>query len=135
MAGSSSKFHGEQDTRYGGPLHWPGANGLPFMGDAAPSLKQHETEALPTYSSSQEYEFNMYNPDDAAYYNWVRDRINNGMFVRDYIERKWDPEKKMHIIWMEWRQMYVQAPVTQRNTGSIGHGSPRQFVLRPPNEQ
>jgi hypothetical protein len=130
----TSKYRGEQHPRYGGKLHWPGANGLPFMGTAAPSLKQHEVEGLAPQSLAREYTFDMNVQEDAEYYNWVRDRIVNGLFVRDYIERKWDPVAKIHIIFMEWRQLYVQAPPQHRHVGSNGHGSPKQFTLRPPGE-
>lgn len=126
----SHKYHGEQGERYGGPLQWPGAHGYPFIGEVGPSLKQREIDALPTVGRTYENTFDMNVEEDREYYNWVRDRIRNGLFFRDFIKRTWYDGKLWPVIYLEWTQCHVQAPQTQ--AGSNGHGSARQFTLRGP---
>jgi hypothetical protein len=127
------KYHGEQGDRYGGTLQWPGANGFPFLGDTAPSLKQHEIEALPVVGRSYERVFDLNVDEDREYYNWVRDRIRNGMFVQDHIQRRWDEGKDWPVIYLEWTQCFVMAP-PQTHAGRNGHGSSTNFTLRRPRE-
>lgn len=127
----AQKYYGEQDERYGGKLQWPGASGVPFLGDAAPSLKQHEIEALPVLGQAKEYVFDLNDEDDREYYNWVRDRICNGMFTRNYIERHREDGHKWPVVYMEWTQHYVTAP-PQTSPGSTKHGSTTHFTLRRP---
>lgn len=125
------KYAGDQHSRYGGKLQWPGAHGLPVLGDAAPTLKQHEIDALPVVSQAHEQVFDMNKPEDREYYNWVRDRICNGLFIRDFVERRWDPANNLHLIYMEWRQLFTHIPPAQAWSS---YGSARQFTLRPPGE-
>jgi len=127
---STHKYHGEQDPRYGGKLHWPGANGFPFSGDAAPTLKQHEIDALPPVGAFYKKRFDLNIAEDADYYSWVMDRIQNGMFVRGFKEFQWPDPEKEPIIYMEWTQVSVIAPPHQ--TSRNGHGSSKQFTLRRP---
>lgn len=129
---STHKYHGDQNERYDGPLQWPGANGFPFLGDVAPSLKQHEVEALPILGRAHERVFDLDEEDDREYYNWVRDRIRNGLFVQDKMERKWPDDKRWPVIYLEWTQCFVMAPQQQQTAGSNGHGSSTQFTLRRP---
>jgi hypothetical protein len=129
----TNKYHGEQDARYGGQLQWPGANGYPFVGDVAPSLKQHELDALPIMGRAYEELFDLNDEDQRTEYNWVRDRIRNGLFVRDK-EIVYDPPEKGHwpIIYLEWTQLFVMAPHHLQTARSNGHGSSTQFTLRRP---
>jgi len=129
------KYHGEQNERYDGRLQWPGANGIPFLGDVAPSLKQHEIEALPILGTAHEHLFDLNKEEDREYYNWVRDRIRHGLFIRDHESRKWPDGKEWPIIYLEWTQLFVMAPRhTAQPIGSNGHGSSTQFTLRRPNK-
>jgi len=129
------KYHGEQGERYGGALQWPGANGYPFLGDSAPSLKQQEVEALPIVGKAYENSFDMNDETDREYYNWVRDRIRNGLFIQDHVQRRWDDDKPWPVIYLEWTQCFVMAPKQQQtNAGSNGHGSATNFTLRRPRE-
>lgn len=130
MSEPTSKYNGDQNDRYGGRLQWPGVHGIPFMGDAAPSLKQHELDALPVAGRAYEKVFDLSKPEDAEYYNWVRDRIRNGMFTQDHINRRWHPEKLTQVIYLEWTQLYTLSPKHQ--PGNNGHGSTRNFTLRGP---
>lgn len=130
----SQKYHGEQGDRYDGKMQWPGANGFPFLGDAPPSLKQHETEALPIVGHAHERLFDMNDEEEREYFNWVRDRIRNGLFVQDFIDRRFgdcDENRPWPIIYLEWTQCYVMSP-PQASSGSSGHGSTTQFTLRRP---
>jgi len=126
------KYHGEQDDRYDGPMTWPGANGFPFMGDGAPSLKQAEIEALPVVGVAHNRVFDLNTEQDRIDYAWVRDRIRNGIFVRDFVERRWSTDKMYPMIYMEWTQCYVMSPKQQDLPGRQEHGSSRQFTLRRP---
>ena len=126
------KYYGEQGTRYGGKLHWPGANGFPYVGDTAPSLKQHEVDALPILGQTYGDLFDLNDEESRQHYNWVRDRIRNGLFIRDHIDRRYEDGKKWPIIYLEWTQCYIQAPPRQATPGSNGHGSATQFTLRSP---
>jgi hypothetical protein len=129
------KYDGEQNERYDGKLHWPGAGGFPFIGDTAPSLHQREIEALPTVGQAHEYLFDLNDEGQREYYNWVRDRIRNGMFVRDHIDRQRSDAGKWPIIYQEWTQLCVMATPTQApSAGSNGHGSSTNFSLRRPRE-
>jgi len=134
MHEATHKYHGEQSDRYDGPLQWPGVNGYPFLGDAVPSLKQHEIEALPIVGKAYERVFDLNDGEDREYYNWVRDRIRNGLFVRDKEERKWPDDKQWPIIYLEWTQCFVIAPEQSQTAGSNGHGSSTHFTLRRPRD-
>jgi len=105
---------------------------VPLLGDAAPSLKQHEIERLTVRGTAYERLFDMSQEEDREYYNWVRDRIRNGQFVKDHETRKWPDDWEYPKIWLEWTQLYVQAPPQVQGIGSNGHGSHRQFTLRRP---
>lgn len=126
-----SKYVGEQDTRYGGKLQWPGVNGFPLLGDAAPLLRQHEIEALPIVGLAKEDRFDLNDEEQRQRYNWVRERIKNGMFVKDHETRRWPEDKEWPIIYLEWTQCVVMCP-QQTGTGSAGHGNTKQFALRRP---
>jgi hypothetical protein len=129
MQQPSHKFHGEQDDRHGGQLHWPGAQGLPFRGEAAPNLKQAELETLPVIGDAQEKVFDLSKEEDAKQYNWIRDRSRNGQFTIDFIERHWNEETKNMVVYIEWTQLYVQATKAP-NIGSNGNGrSAANFTL------
>jgi len=129
MLHSTIKYHGEQGERHGGTLHWPGVNGLPFLGEAPPNLKQNELEQLPVVSYACHQIFNLADKEESAVYAWVRDRIRNQLFVLDWIERHWDDEKKAMYVYIEWSQLYVQLP-ENAFLGSQGNGSPKQYTLK-----
>ena len=126
------KYVGEQNPRYGGRLQWPGANGYPFLGDTPPSLKQHEVEALPVCGQGYEKVFDLNNEGDREYYNWVRDRIRNGLFVCDYKKERWPDDKEWPIIYLEWTQCFAALPQRSSTGGSITNTNARQFTLRRP---
>lgn len=129
----SHKYLGEQGSRYDGRLQWPGANGYPFLGDAAPLLKQHELDALPVVGKTHEKTFNLNNEDDREYYNWVRDRIRNGLFVRDFEARKWPDGQEWPTIYLEWTQCYVIGPSqSTAQPGVPNNGNSAKFTLRRP---
>jgi hypothetical protein len=126
------KYLGEQHERYGGRLQWPGAHGFPFLGDAPPSLKQHEVEALPTCGRAYEKVFDLNDPADAEYYNWVRDRIRNGLFVQDFKRERWPDDKQCPTIYLEWTQCFTAMPQKTSTGGSIQNTNAKQFTLRRP---
>jgi hypothetical protein len=131
MQQPSNKFHGEQDNRHDGKLHWPGAGGLPFRGDAIPNLKQAELENLPIVGDTHQATFDLSDEEDSEAYRWVRDRARNGLFTIDFVERHWNEEKQNMIIYVEWTQLYVQMPKGTNPIGGNGNGrSPTNFTLR-----
>jgi hypothetical protein len=127
MYSRTHKYHGEQDDRHGGKLHWPGVGGIPFRGDAVPNIRQEELENLPIVGEGFEHTFDMDNESQAVAYRWIRDRIRNGMFTQDYIHRehKIDEEtgNMKTLIYMEWTQLYVQIPPNHQASGVNGNGS------------
>jgi len=131
---ASHKYEGEQDDRYGSELHWPGAQGFPFIGEVAPSLKQHEIEALPPVGQVHERLFDLNVEADRDYYNWVRDRIRNGLFVQDHIDRQRPDSKQWPVIYLEWTQMCVMATPKQAAAGRTEHGSAIYYSQRRPRE-
>jgi hypothetical protein len=124
----SSKYHGEQNDLHGGPLHWPGVNGVPFLGQAPPNLRQRELEQLPVVCYSFHYTFDLGDQAQGQIYQWIRDRIRNGLFTCDWVERHWDDKAKRMWIYIEWSQLYVTLP-KNNFLGSTGNGSPKQFSL------
>lgn len=131
MQQPSTKFYGEQHEKHNGKLHWPGANGLPFRGDAIPNLKQEELENLPVIGDTFQGVFDLSDADDSDTYRWVRDRARNGIFTIDFVERHWDEETKNMIVYVEWTQLYVQLPKGSNQIGGNGNGrSPTNFTLR-----
>jgi len=131
MLHATSKYFGEQDDRHGGKLHWPGVNGLPFRGEAAPNLKKRELAQLPTVATAHHRLFDLGDEEQSKIYAWVRDRIKNGLFVCDFVERHWDIEAKKYWVYIEWSQLYTQLP-NNIELGSNGNGSPNYFTLRSP---
>jgi hypothetical protein len=125
---ATSKYYGEQDERHGGPLHWPGINGIPFRGDAAPTLKRAELNNLPVVAVACHQTFNLSDAEHAKVYQWIRDRIRNGLFTMDWIERHWDDQTKIMWVYVEWSQLYTELPQGWQNR-SLGNGSPDRFVL------
>ena len=130
---ASHKFQGEQSSRYDGKLQWPGVNGYPFLGDAAPLLKQQELEALPITGKTHEKAFDLNDSDDREYYNWVRDRIRNGLFVKDHEMRRWPEDKLYPIVYLEWTQCFVLGPPRSSIHEEVNNGTSTRFTLRRPN--
>ena len=107
--GSISKFFNEQSDLHRGVLSWPGTLGLPFRGNGKPPvLSRDNFNRLYVTGDACHGTFDLSKKEDSELYCWVRDRIRNGWFILDDIERHWDPEKKNMIIYMEWTQLSVQ---------------------------
>jgi hypothetical protein len=128
------KYRGEQDKeRHGGNLHWPGVHGLPFRGPAVPNLKQEELEQLPVVGEAFHDTFDLSDEEQSKQYRWIRDRARNGLFTVDYSYREHvvvDGKMKT-IIYIEWTQLYVQAPPGYNKPGSNGNGrSSQNFTIR-----
>jgi hypothetical protein len=123
-----SRFYGEQHERHKGLLHWPGVNGYPFRGAALPLLKPNELANVPLTIDAYAQSFDLAVKEEAEYYAWVRDRIRNGWFHREWIDRWIDPANpKRVVINMEWSQVYAEAPPVKK-TGTPINGD--IFTLR-----
>ena len=134
MHSRSQKYFGEQDPRHGSQLQWPGAQGLPFRGDAVPNVKQEELEQLPVVGEAFQQTFDLTDEEQAKSYRWVRDRIRNGMFTQDYVHREHildeDKNELRTLVYLEWTQLYVQVPQNS-NSGVTANGSASQkFTFR-----
>jgi hypothetical protein len=123
------KYQNEQGSGHKGQLHWPGVNGLPFLGQAPPNIRQHELEQLPIVGYACHQLFNLSDDDQSKVYGWVRDRIKNGLFALDWVYRHFDEQEKVMWIYIEWTQLYVMMPPNYL-MGSNGNGSPSNFTLR-----
>jgi hypothetical protein len=111
----NAKFSGEQDDRHQlGPqekLYWTNHGiGIPFRGSQVPILGPGELDELPIARYPQVSLFDLSVQDDLQAYLWVRDRIENNLFLCTHIERHWDAERKCMLIYMEWSQLYRIAP-------------------------
>ncbi len=106
--GPTAKFLGDQNLGYGGKLFWPGIDGLPFRGDKAPILSPDVKQKLYCAGDAKHGTFDLSIPEQAEQYAWIRDRVRNGLFTEDYIERHWNDETKNQIIYLEWTQLFVQ---------------------------
>lgn len=102
-----TKFKGEQDPRHGGVLSWPGIEGIPFRGPVV-DLKEEERNRLVLVNDFKCQTFDLSQPEDKEYYNWVMDRICNGLFKCLYINRMWSNEHKTMLVYVEWVQSYYE---------------------------
>lgn len=121
----ANKYQGEQDGRHPGLLHWPGADGFPFLGKKAPLLQSSEFRNLPIVGYAYHRVFDLSDDVASAYYEWIRDRIRNGIFRQDYVERHWDADKRNMIVYLEWTQIYATSP----QNGENGNGRGDTFLL------
>lgn len=126
---STSKYHGEQDpSRYGGNMQWPGVNGFPIQATNPLLLKPHELERLPLVGQFYHRTFDLNDPEQAEYYNWVQDRIGNHLFVKKRELVRWPDDKILPIIYLEWMQYYVKPPPMQ----DLSNVPSSRFTLRSP---
>lgn len=121
------KYHGEQDSRYGGEVFWPGVHGFPALRRAG-MLKKHELESVPIVGQAHEKIFDLNDEEDRKDYNWVRDRIRNGLFTKDHEDRKWPDDKEWPIIYLEWTQLFA-LPKAQNSNSEVSKDGTR-FTLR-----
>ena len=105
-----TKFFGEQSTHHRGTLLWPGIHGLPFrsLDGTVPVIGKDNINRVYYAGDACHAVFDLSDDEQAQMYCWVRDRIRNGWFILDYIERHWDPDKRNMVIYMEWTQPYTQ---------------------------
>lgn len=105
---SISKYYGDQNPLYGGKLHWPGIQGLPFRGDTAPLMSEEDKSRVYAAGDANHATLDLSDDSDSKLYAWIRDRIKNGLFVLDHIERHWNENTKNVIVYIEWTQLYTQ---------------------------
>jgi hypothetical protein len=126
---STERYYGEQDNRHGGALSWPGVNGYPFRGQV-PMLKPEEMQVLAAHGLVGDAHHRTFCLSDAADnkdYSWVRERIRNGWFTQDHVER-WRTDDAIHI-YLEWTQLYIEVP-RSRMARPISYGHQNAFTLR-----
>lgn len=98
---------GEQ---HGGPLSWPGTtDGYPFRGQI-PDLKGDEALDIPLGLDYKSQCFRIWKPEEHAAFNGVMDRIVNGWYRQHQRIDRWSEEHGGLIVWLEWVQIYGEAP-------------------------
>lgn len=130
------KYYGERGGNlHPGPVHWPGINGLPFLGDAIPNLRQSEMANLPVVGFKRVKQFDL--SDEAALreYTEVMDRERSGQFTVEYIDRHKiqyeDQDGIIRVKWIahvEWTQLYRTLPPSTYPGGGNGYPG-RDFFL------
>jgi hypothetical protein len=63
----------------------------------------------------------MGNEDQKQKYDWVMDRVVNGMFVHHFIDRHVDHASGKVTVYIEWSQRYAQLSPQARAARSQGH--------------
>lgn len=102
------KYYGEQhEKRHPGELVWPGYFGLPLLGKPDTYPTREELNRAVPISFHRHKVFDLSDSEDGEYYDWVRDRCENGWFVIRYEERHWDDNKKSMQVYLEWVQRYI----------------------------
>ena len=92
-------------------LFWGRASydGVPFRGAIAPMLREEEYEVRAIrVCDAKVRTFDMSEPDDAAAYRDVLDRVMNGWYTITHTQRNWDPDKKCMIVYVEWVEQYME---------------------------
>lgn len=120
------KHFGEQGDEHGGKLFWSSnlPNGIPFRGNAAPTLTRDEIEtSVDVQWDFFCQEFDMANPDDLAKYRWVMERAVNGWFYVHFVDRWRDEGTRSRVIYLEWSQRYGQLTPQALASRSYGHAS------------
>jgi len=114
----SAKYFGEQnETYYGGKVCWPGSFGFPFRGKKIPQLSTDEEASIRLYLTGdfKHKLFDLSKEEDSAYYQWVMDRVCNGLFRLVFSERRWNEETKNMIVYLEWQQLYIEDKKSQED--------------------
>jgi len=96
------KYKDEQSPWHCGELTWPGINGIPSI---EPPRDVTDSFVFVHYFKSKL--FNLSDPKDKEYYDWVQDRIINGWFLAVRCEVKFEDDGKI-LAYLEWVQRYVK---------------------------
>lgn len=106
-----AKFADEQNPEsHGGKLLWPGGpTGLPvrLRPNETPRLhRQEELDDMVNVGSFKHRLFRMNDPNDAAEYDWVMDRILGQWFTLIHRHLVPNPNSPEVIWYVEWSQNY-----------------------------
>jgi hypothetical protein len=116
------KYFGEQGDLHGGRLFWSRNLPVPFRGSHAPTLTNEELESQVDVQYDYRSEFFDFSKEDQkAKYDWVMDRIVNGLFTHHFIDRHVDHEKGVVTVYIEWSQRYAQLSPQAKAARSQGH--------------
>jgi len=95
------KFVGETDSRHDvQDLVWPGIAGIP-----AKKPDRTDYDDYTVYHYFHNKLFDLSNPEENEYYNWIKDRIVNGWFLQLKSEYHWEGSKM--FVYLEWVQRYT----------------------------
>ena len=104
-------FHGEQDFRHHGNLHWPGYLGYPIRhNDSMMVIKEEDYSKLVPVADFYSKLFNLSDPQDKEYYDWVMKHIVGRMFEMGHREIRWEKDSERIYVYMEWTQNYFEFP-------------------------
>jgi hypothetical protein len=119
------KFFGEQGDLHGGRLFWSRNLPVPFKGTHAPTLTQQELEADVAIQFEYRSEFfDLSSAEQKQKYDWVMDRVVNGMFVHHFIDRHVNHANGKVTVYIEWSQRYAQLSPQARLARSQCHVIP-----------
>ncbi len=120
---------GGRDSEHGETLHWPGTPaGFPYRGATPPLAKQSELDEIPHVLDFHSRQFRMWEPQDKADFDSIRDRIENGWYIQRKRDDRWIESQQHYIIWLEWVQIYGE-DASGKNP-RMQHG-PSTLQLRP----
>ena len=118
---ATSRYHGEQDPRHHGKLHWPGIRGIPFRGDFVPTMKSYELQKLEPVGDTFHQTFDLSDSKQSEDFNWIRSRARNNWFIIEKSHYEWDKDKQNMIVYMEWTQIYYEVPPNRLQGTSDGN--------------
>lgn len=111
----TAQFRGEQNPEWhGGPLGWLGHPDVPFPvrlrdGKELPIVPTKTlVQSLVTVSVQHNHTFDLSDPAESDYYNWVMRRVRARWFREDLREPHWDDAANGQRIYLEWTQFYAE---------------------------
>ena len=116
------QFVGEQDEdRHGGPLAWPGFNGLPVRGEVPRLATEKELDERAITASSFQFRiFELENPEHLRTYLYVMTRAVSTEWFAIYREEFWRDKDNNQRVSLWWLQRYAEFADSPSNVHSGG---------------
>lgn len=102
------QFFREKENADGEPIVWPGANGIPFVGKEVPDLVGTQADELPIRLKFRSGLFQMWDEKQKDQYDDICNHIASQVYMRKKERERW-VDKGIEI-WLEWYEMYNEAP-------------------------
>lgn len=114
MSFGYAKYFGAEDPALHGGRIVGYANGLPVRGEVPPSLTDEEYDELERVCDFKCQIFRLWVDEEREQYIQIMDRVANQRFsLRDRRVREVEGQE-YPAIYLEWTQIYAQAPPTRR---------------------